>query len=209
MPDVLHESLTAVRDAQRRETEAAGEVSAEAQRVLREVQTQERFAKEHQLDTMLVWLFDTVEHYPAWAKRDDAEKWIKVPFTDWEGGRESRTPGGRRSAIAFTADDVGYQLVLETYGHLGPSEDTNDYGTLSLSTPSEGTVLLKVSVMRDLMKEYSRWSPIETEAFRPGPWAVTLAGVYHTARLEENRSYYDKTHDAETIAKFKKDFGLS
>ena len=131
------------------------------------------FARENKLDKALIALWEEIRCYPAWARRDDFDKWNKLHLTDISGSHETAA-----ASVEFMHGAQRFKVTQkeETY--------SCDF---SFFEGADEVFAINCSVKHG---EYATtYSCSEISAFKKrGIWAKVLLEYYGRIQIEEDRS---------------------
>lgn len=177
--EALDSAVKSVRIAAANERRNVDAIPEDARQVLDEVEKRKEFFRRQQLDIIASWLLRETWHYPAWSKRADAAKHLKLPASDIEA-RDDNTDGQRRT-VAFTFQGCRMQMEFSRIRSFagGPT------GSLKLLIPNSGEVMSLT--LTESEGSYDRWRVAWIESFKPGPWVPALVALYETAHVNEER----------------------
>ena len=128
-----------------------------------------QFAREQELDKALVALWNEIEHYPDWAKREDFKKLnlLEIADIDSSQGGDSRTISfshkshlyalSRKTRVGFIDNDQYEDFVLQ--------EDGREVFAISCSPEFDGYVTNYRCLSVTMFKKRGQWAKLLLEMF--------------------------------------------
>lgn len=142
-----------------------------------------KFAKDNQLDTALAELWDEMQHYPSWSKRDDWLQWNKLGI---ENPSEEELQEPTRKAMHFSYAGTQYTIVTREWSGF----ESGSYQDFQLQENGEEVFAISCEVVHD---DYVTWyRPFDVKAFkRRGNWASMLVRLLAKKKLESEKASAD------------------
>lgn len=136
------------------------------------------FAKKHKLDKALVDLWESIQHYPSWSKREDFGKWNKLNLKGISGSKD-----GKISSVSFVDSDSKYTITEKSWSGM----EGESYADFSFLENEEEMFAIGCSVNYG---EYgSAYSCHRISAFKKrGNWAKLLLTLYGQIQIERGKS---------------------
>lgn len=149
-----------------------------------DIQVRERlsqFARQHELDSALIALWKEIEHYPAWAEREDFEKWNKLKLTGISGTRD-----GEVETVSFSDDGHQYTILEKSWHGM----EGNTYADFSFL--EDGAEVFAIDCSVDFGEYDTIYRCHNITAFKKrGNWAKLLLQLYSHIQIERNKSSSD------------------
>lgn len=140
-----------------------------------------QFAKQHELDRSLVYLWKEIEHYPAWSEREDFEQWNKLKLIGISGSRD-----GEVETVSFSY--TGHQYTVSKKSWHGMEGDT--YADFSFL--EDGAEVFAIGCSVDYGEYDTSYRCHSVSAFKKrGNWAKVLLQLYSRIQIERNKSSSD------------------
>ena len=150
-------------------------------------------ARELELDKALIAVWDEIEFYPEWSKRDDFEKWNKLNLRDIQGSREGKE-------IAFNYGGRSYKLGCQV--SLSPLDTEVDEDFVLYE---EGEEVFAICCAPQFNGHVTEHKCVAIKGFkRRGQWAESLLEMYKVIRIEREKSLIE--FKASSISRAKQRF---
>ncbi len=119
-----------------------------------------------------------IKHWPAWIQREDFQTWVWFQASNIVAAKTIEEDGSRKievSTIKFVFNDRRYQLILRDRGMSYVPDTAERFGDVELFVDEQRVA--KFELIKDLMKDYSRWEFSDVRALKVGPWMKDVIDI--------------------------------
>ena len=139
-----------------------------------------QFARVADLDKALIVIWEEIEHYPLWLKRDDSDKWNKLNLQGVNSSNKEDT-----YSVEFLYDSQKFKITEKIQSKTGELNST-----LSLFENNVEVFAIECSI--NAIDEKTNHICQQICAFKErGSWPKTLLELYGRIRIEKGKSTDD------------------
>lgn len=136
-----------------------------------------QFARQSELDKALIIIWEEIEHYPLWLKRDDSDKWNKLDLQGIKGLSKDDT-----YSVEFLYDSQQFKITERT------QKDTGELNSV-LFLFEDNIEVFAIECSINAIDEETNHIPQHICAFKErGKWPKMLLELYGRIRIEKAKS---------------------
>lgn len=170
--------------------------------VHQKVQERKRIAMELKLDKKLVEIYEEIQHYPSWSKRED---WLTYRDFEIEDPQASKIE--HEKTISF--DFKGKKYCFKYFDKGSSTDFDGEYfhhTKLTLQGNTENKLIeINISVEFNYTTELK---PFDITAFVPGDWMKDFLEGYEKMKSAKKKKELLQKYDADKVSSLKENFGL-